>query len=123
MTRSRPPVTSVVASSGRRGGGLGEPAPHPVPPAMALRRIAEATCSAVGVGGIERPLLVDSRAVARLLGISRTKAFQMMAAQELPTVRIGRSVRVSRIALDEWIHDRLSGGRAGLAFGRADSNL
>jgi prophage regulatory protein len=66
---------------------MGEPASHPVPPPCAVG---------------ERWLL-DSREVARLLGISRTKTYQMMAAAELPTVRIGRCIRVSREALLQWV--------------------
>jgi len=59
----------------------------------------------VSAGEIDRdhPLLVDSREVARLLGISRTKAFEMMARAEIPVVRIGRCVRVPREGLAAWI--------------------
>jgi excisionase family DNA binding protein len=66
---------------------VGEPASHPVPPAPLS----------------EQPWLLDSRTVSRLLGISRTKTFQMMATAELPTVRIGRCVRVPREALLLWL--------------------
>jgi len=52
------------------------------------------------------PLLLDSRDVSRLLGIGRTKVFQMMARAELPTIRLGRCVRVPQAALDEWVRDR-----------------
>jgi excisionase family DNA binding protein len=52
------------------------------------------------------PLLVDSREVARLLGIGRTKAFQLMARGEIPVVRVGRCARVPRQALNEWVKDR-----------------
>ena len=47
-------------------------------------------------------MLLDSREVSRLLGIGRTKAFELMA-REVPVVRIGRCVRVSRLELTEWI--------------------
>jgi len=79
MTRPRLPVGPTRITPSRRGGGSGEPASQPVP-----------------------PLLVDSREVARLLGIGRTKAFELMARDELPVVRIGRSVRVLRSALESW---------------------
>jgi excisionase family DNA binding protein len=46
---------------------------------------------------------LDSREVARLLGISRTKTFQMIASAELPVVRIGRCVRIPREALLHWV--------------------
>jgi len=87
MTRSRLPIDRAVVNPGRRGGGSGEPASQPVPLPSAN----------------EQPWLLDSRAVARLLGIGRTKTFQMMATAELPTVRIGRCVRVPREALREWV--------------------
>lgn len=44
--------------------------------------------------------------VARVLGIGRTKAFEMVARRELPVVRMGRLVRVPRAALEAWIADR-----------------
>ncbi len=75
------------APRGRRGRGAGEPASRPVPPPPAN----------------EEPWLLDSRAVSRLLGIGRTKTFQMMATAELPTVRIGRCVRVPRESLLHWV--------------------
>ena len=91
MTRPHLPIDPVVASPRRRGGGRGEPASHPVLPPIVRTQVQE------------DPLLVDSREVARLLGIGRTKAFELMARDELPVVRIGRSVRVLRAALDCWV--------------------
>lgn len=52
------------------------------------------------------PLLLRGGEVAELLNISRSKAFEMMQTGELPCVRIGRSVRVPRIALEQWIAAR-----------------
>jgi len=43
---------------------------------------------------------------AQVLGIGRTKAFEMVARRELPVIRMGRLVRVPRAALDAWIADR-----------------
>jgi len=54
------------------------------------------------------PLLIDSREVARLFGLGRTKVFQMMLRGELPTVRIGRSVRVPRDGLVIWVAQETS---------------
>jgi excisionase family DNA binding protein len=87
MTRPRLPIDPVLASPSRRGGGSGEPASHPVPPTLE----------------VGQPWLLDSREVARLLGIGRTKAFEMIGRGELPAVRIGRCVRVPRRALAAWI--------------------
>ncbi len=50
--------------------------------------------------------LLDSREVSQLLGIGRTKVFQMMARAELPVVHLGRCVRVPRQALEEWVQNQ-----------------
>ena len=44
--------------------------------------------------------------VQQLLGIGRTKAYELVATGELPAVRIGRCIRVNRNELDEWLQDR-----------------
>jgi excisionase family DNA binding protein len=41
--------------------------------------------------------------VQQLLGIGRTKAYELVVAGELPAVRIGRCIRVNRRKLDEWL--------------------
>ena len=43
------------------------------------------------------------RDVQRLLGIGRTKAYELVTTGELPAVRIGRCIRVNRRELDEWL--------------------
>lgn len=92
MKRSRlpfePPIPSPSPSL--RGGGPVEWVPQPV-------------LSEIEPG---EPWLLDSREVARLLGISRTKAFQLMARGEVPTFHLGRCARVPRGALMEWITER-----------------
>ena len=54
----------------------------------------------------EPPILLRAEEVAILLGLGRTKVFEMLAAGELPTVRIGRCVRVPRTRLDAWVRER-----------------
>ncbi len=88
MTRSRLPIDPLVVSARRRGGGSGEPASDPVPP----------TSDA---------LLLDSRQIAALLGIGRTKAFELMT-RELPVIRLGRCVRVPRAQLGAWIESHVA---------------
>ncbi|MHB8502962.1 MAG: helix-turn-helix domain-containing protein [Candidatus Acidiferrales bacterium] len=88
MTRQLLPIVPHLVSPSRRGGGSGEPAPHPVPLASEP----------------DGPWLLDSREVARLLGISRTKAFQLMSTGVVPVVRIGRCARVPRSDLGVWIN-------------------
>ena len=52
------------------------------------------------------PLLLKAEEVAKLLRIGRSKVFAMLAAGELPVVRLGRLVRVPRAALEGWIEER-----------------
>jgi excisionase family DNA binding protein len=80
-------------------------------------------CSAIGPGDRERaeenaltadargtrplePLLLRAGEVAKLLGLGRSTVFALLAAGELPVVRIGRSVRVPRGALERWVDER-----------------
>jgi len=61
------------------------------------------------------PMLLKAGDVAKLLGLGRSKVFAMLAVGELPVIRIGRSVRVPRAALEDWIaeHTQHAGGRSG----------
>lgn len=54
------------------------------------------------------PLLISLEETARLLRISRGKAYQMAATGDLPVVRMGRSVRVRRDRLQAWLDERTS---------------
>lgn len=47
---------------------------------------------------------------ARVLGIGRTKVYELIAREELPVVRMGRAVRIPRRSLSDWIEMRTSGG-------------
>ena len=61
------------------------------------------------------PLLLKAADVAELLGIGRSKVFAMLAAGELPVIRLGRPVRVPRSALEGWIaeYTQYANGRSG----------
>ena len=54
---------------------------------------------------MERLLLRPSEA-AEVLGMGRTKVYELLASGELPSVRIGKSVRVPVEALRRWIQDQ-----------------
>lgn len=41
--------------------------------------------------------------VAELLRVARSRAYELVADGEIPAVKIGRSVRVSRKELDRWL--------------------
>lgn len=54
-------------------------------------------------------LLLRIDEAAKLLGLGRSKAYQMAASGELPTVKIGtRSTRVPAEALQEWVKAMVS---------------
>lgn len=53
------------------------------------------------------PELVHIEEAARILGIGRTRAYEMAASGRMPgLVQIGRSLRVSRRHLMAWIDER-----------------
>ncbi len=52
------------------------------------------------------PMLLRASEVGTLLGLGRSTIFELLAAGELPTVRIGRAVRVPRQALEDWVRQR-----------------
>lgn len=52
------------------------------------------------------PLLLNIPEVARSLRLSRTKVYELIDVEGLPVKRFGRSVRVSVIALQEWLEQR-----------------
>ena len=53
-----------------------------------------------------RRLLLRPLEAAEALGLSRTKIYLLLSTGELPSVRVGGSVRISADALENWIHER-----------------
>lgn len=51
---------------------------------------------------MERILLRPSE-VAELLGIGRTKCYELIGAQVIPSIKIGSSVRVPMESLRQWV--------------------
>ena len=49
-------------------------------------------------------LTVTVEECAALLGISRASAYQGIERNEIPHIRIGRRIIISRIALDKLLH-------------------
>lgn len=44
--------------------------------------------------------------VAEVLRIARSRAYELVGTGEIPSVRIGRSVRVSRTELEHWLEEQ-----------------
>jgi excisionase family DNA binding protein len=58
--------------------------------------------------------------VARRLSLGRATTYQLVRRGELPSVRVGRAVRVPVHALEAWIAARTTGGDAdGAVWGDA----
>lgn len=48
-------------------------------------------------------LLLTTDEAAQMLAIGRTKLYELISLGEIPTVRVGRAVRVPASALTEWV--------------------
>jgi excisionase family DNA binding protein len=59
--------------------------------------------------------LLKAEEVAKILGISRSKAYMMMRRKDIPTISIGKNVRVSEEDLNNYIltHKTYEGGQNG----------
>ena len=64
---------------------------------------SDTTSTACGEG---LPQVLTVPEVARLLQLSRSKVYELAAKNELPVIRIGRSVRVSLADLVRWLEAR-----------------
>jgi len=57
-------------------------------------------------------VLLRAEEVANILGLGRSKVYELIMTRQLPVVRIGRLVRVPRPALERWIEEQTRDGRA-----------
>jgi excisionase family DNA binding protein len=60
----------------------------------------------VGREEISRREWISLREMQQILGIGKTKAYELVAAGDIPSVRIGRSIRVSRQDLEHWLEEQ-----------------
>jgi excisionase family DNA binding protein len=54
------------------------------------------------------PLLLTIPQVAAVLGLGRTKVYELISLQQggIPVIRFGRAIRISQKSLREWIQQR-----------------
>ena len=62
---------------------------------------------------IESPLLLRVPEVARTLGIARSLAYEMARDGRLPTIHIGKAVRIPRRRLETWIEEHANAEEIG----------
>ena len=55
---------------------------------------------------VVQPLLLSIPQVCKSLSLGRTKVYELIDFEGLPVVRFGRAVRVSVIALQQWLDKR-----------------
>ena len=48
-------------------------------------------------------ILLKPMEVTQILGIGRSLVYEMLAIGELPSIRIGRCIRIPRNELEKWI--------------------
>jgi len=53
-----------------------------------------------------QPLLLTIPQVAAMLGLGRTKVYELIDREGLPVIRFGRAVRVSSVSLEQWLVQR-----------------
>jgi len=53
--------------------------------------------------------LLNVPQVAKLLSLSRTKVYELIATEGLPVLKFGRAVRVSFKSLQQWVDQRERG--------------
>lgn len=111
--------------SSRPGGVVGEPGPSGSPtPTAEARRFAVTTLhqlidtlsqlsSPESPGQQTRssglPLLLDAAEAGKVLSLSRSRVCDLAARGEIPSIRLGRALRIPRDQLVEWIEHRARG--------------
>jgi excisionase family DNA binding protein len=51
----------------------------------------------------EQPVLLKAEQVCRIVNLGRSKVYELIASQQIPSISIGRSRRVLRADLMAWI--------------------
>jgi excisionase family DNA binding protein len=59
-----------------------------------------------------QPLLLTIPQVMQCMGLGRNKVYDLINKEGLPVLRFGRAVRVSYVALQQWLEQREQGVKA-----------
>jgi len=124
MSRSSSTQRDSLEVLQRPGRGVGEPGPSGSPALSGKARLEVVTTLHQLIETLsEQPdrspatnaspprdlaLLLDAAEAAKLLSLSRAKVFDMANHGEIPSIRLGRSVRIPRDALVAWVRERTS---------------
>lgn len=53
-------------------------------------------------------LLLTPKEVFQIIGVSRSKGYSLLQARVIPSIRIGKSVRVPKESLRQWVEYEIS---------------
>ena len=53
-------------------------------------------------------LLLKPAEVTKILGIGRSMVYDLIARKEIPSIRLGRSIRIPSESLQRWLKDKES---------------
>jgi excisionase family DNA binding protein len=76
-------------------------------PEVAQSKLKDAVPTVEKRGQPEK-LLLRIGEVAEILGVGRSKCYEMIATGDIPSVKLGKLVRVSRAELEAWLANRSS---------------
>ena len=58
----------------------------------------------------ELPLFLNSKTVARVLGISPSSSYELIHQRDFPTLKIGNRIVVPKERFVKWVEQNTSGG-------------
>lgn len=61
---------------------------------------------------MEKKLCITVEEMGELMGIGRSKAYELARQADFPTIRLGRKMLVSIKGLEAWVEQRAGGGSA-----------
>ena len=59
----------------------------------------------------ELPLFLNSKTVAKVVGVSSSSAYELMHEPDFPMLRIGNRMVVPKEQFIQWVMERTGGGR------------
>lgn len=80
-------------------------------PSIPAAPTAEALAAKPMVATAIPPLCVRIPAAARLLGIGRTKTYELINASELETIKVGQTVLITMKSLEAFVDRRAAPGK------------
>ncbi len=57
------------------------------------------------------PLFLNAESIAKLLGIGKASAYELMNEKDFPTVRIGKRMIVPKDQFLNWVNEHTQGGK------------